>query len=44
MQPGDKFPAKLSLPDQTGAARSFKDLAQAQGLVIFVYSKDNTSG
>ncbi|MFH1059408.1 MAG: hypothetical protein V1797_12130 [Pseudomonadota bacterium] len=44
MQPGDQFPAKLTLPDQTGAAKFFKDLALARGLVVFVYSKDNTSG
>lgn len=44
MQPGDHFPAKLSLPDQSGAAKGFKDLALAKGLIVFVYSKDNTSG
>ncbi|MFZ5587356.1 MAG: peroxiredoxin [Thermodesulfobacteriota bacterium] len=44
MQPGDKLPAKLSLPDQTGAPKSFGDLSLGQGLVIFVYARDNTSG
>lgn len=44
MQPGDKLPAELSLPDQTGAPKSLGDLSLAQGLVIFVYARDNTSG
>jgi peroxiredoxin len=40
---GDKLP-KIDLPDQDGKKRKLKDLAGAKGLVLFVYSKDNTSG
>lgn len=43
LKPGDKLPA-FQLPDQTGLARSFKDLVGLKGLVLFVYSKDMTSG
>ena len=40
---GDKLP-KFKLPDQSGEPKTLKDLAGPQGLVLFVYSKDNTSG
>ncbi|MCB2225445.1 MAG: redoxin domain-containing protein [Desulfarculaceae bacterium] len=40
---GDKLP-KFKLPDQSGADKVFKDLVGKRGLVLFVYSKDNTSG
>ncbi len=41
--PGDKLPA-FELPDQTGLARSFKDLVGLKGLILFVYPRDMTSG
>lgn len=34
----------FSLPDQSGEEKTLADLAGPQGLVLFVYSKDNTSG
>ncbi len=40
---GDKLP-KIDLPDQDGKKRKIKDLAGPSGLIIFVYSRDNTSG
>ncbi len=43
LKPGDKLP-KIELPDQEGVKRKLKDLAGPQGLIIFVYSRDNTSG
>jgi peroxiredoxin len=43
LNPGDKLP-KIGLPDQVGEKRNLKDLAGPKGLVLFVYSKDNTSG
>lgn len=43
LKQGDRLPA-LNLPDQTGSPRALADLAGPKGLVLFVYSKDNTSG
>lgn len=43
LSPGDKLPP-FELPDQTGLARHFKDLAGLKGLVLFVYPKDMSSG
>ena len=43
LQVGDKLKA-FKLPDQSGKDRSLKDLSGKKGLVLFVYSKDNTSG
>ena len=43
LKPGDKLPL-FDLPDQTGRKRSLDDLAGPAGLVLFVYSKDMTSG
>lgn len=43
LNPGDKLP-KIDLPDQVGQKRKLKDLAGPKGLVLFIYSKDNTSG
>lgn len=40
---GSSYPEK-HLPDQSGKKRVFSDLAGPKGLVLFVYSKDNTSG
>jgi peroxiredoxin len=40
---GSSYPERY-LPDQNGKARKFSDLAGPEGLVLFVYSKDNTSG
>lgn len=40
---GDSLP-ELSLQDQAGAARDLADLTGRKGLVLFVYSRDNTSG
>lgn len=40
---GSSYPEK-HLPDQSGKNREFSDLAGPNGLVLFVYSKDNTSG
>lgn len=40
---GDKLP-KIDLPDQEGNKRKLKDLSGPKGLILFVYSKDNTSG
>ena len=40
---GDKLP-KFNLPDQSEMAKTFQDLVGKKGLVLFVYSKDNTSG
>ncbi|KMY68486.1 hypothetical protein AAU61_02115 [Desulfocarbo indianensis] len=43
LEPGHKLPP-LNLPDQEGVKRKLSDLTGPQGLVLFVYSKDNTSG
>lgn len=43
LKPGDALP-KFKLLDQEGKARSLADLTGPQGLVLFAYSKDNTSG
>lgn len=43
MQIADDIPP-FELPDQTGRPRSFADLKGPQGLVLFVYAKDHTSG
>lgn len=43
LEKGDKLP-EFKLPDQSGQAKSFKDLTGKKGLVLFVYSRDNTSG
>lgn len=43
LQQGDTFP-EFKLPDQTGKEKSFKDLTGKKGLVLFAYSRDNTSG
>ncbi|MCB2191957.1 MAG: redoxin domain-containing protein [Deltaproteobacteria bacterium] len=43
LQQGDALP-KFKLPDQSGQEKSFKDLTGKKGLVLFVYSRDNTSG
>jgi peroxiredoxin len=40
---GSSYP-ESHLPDQHGKARKFSDLAGPNGLVLFAYSKDNTSG
>jgi peroxiredoxin len=40
---GSSYPEK-HLPDQAGKTRNFFDLTGLEGLVLFVYSKDNTSG
>ncbi|HOO55516.1 MAG TPA: peroxiredoxin [bacterium] len=40
---GKKLP-EFSLTDQTEKEKSFKDIAGENGLVIYVYPKDNTSG
>lgn len=40
---GDKLP-KFSLPDQSGKKRSLKDVVGRQGVVLYTYPKDNTSG
>lgn len=43
LSPKDKLP-DFELPDQSGIPKSFKELAGPNGLILFVYSKDNTSG
>jgi thioredoxin-dependent peroxiredoxin len=43
LETGDKLP-KFKLPDQSGEAKAFKDLVGPKGLILFVYSRDNTSG
>ncbi len=43
LEQGQKLP-ELNLADQDGKTRSRADLAGPKGLVIFVYSRDNTSG
>ncbi len=40
---GSSYP-EMHLPDQAGKTRGFSDLAGPEGLVLFVYAKDNTSG
>ncbi|MEM9554546.1 MAG: peroxiredoxin [Acidobacteriota bacterium] len=40
---GERFP-DIDLPDQTGARRSFETLTAANGLVLYVYPKDDTPG
>ncbi len=43
LEQGDKLP-KFKLPDQSGRDQNFADLAGKNGLVLFIYSRDNTSG
>ncbi len=43
LKPNHRLPA-FKLPDQEGRVRGFKKTAGKRGLVLFVYSKDNTSG
>jgi len=40
---GDKLPV-FNLPDQSGRNNTYQDLTGPQGLILFVYVKDNTSG
>jgi peroxiredoxin len=40
---GSLYPER-HLPDQAGKATDFSDLTGREGLVLFAYSKDNTSG
>ena len=40
---GSSYPER-HLPDQAGKTSDFADLTGPKGLVLFVYSKDNTSG
>ncbi len=40
---GDKLP-KFKIDDQNGKARTIKDLAGKNGLILYAYPKDNTSG
>lgn len=40
---GKKLP-KFKLPDQSGQEKTYGDVTWRKGAVIFVYSKDNTSG
>jgi peroxiredoxin len=43
LKPGERLPG-FKLPDQTGRTRIFADLTGPEGLVLFVYVKDLTSG
>ncbi len=43
LETGSSYPER-QLPDQAGKTRNFSDLTGPKGLVLFVYSKDNTSG
>ncbi|MBV1717996.1 MAG: redoxin domain-containing protein [Desulfarculus sp.] len=43
LKQGDTLP-DFKLPDQSGQEKTFKDLTGKKGLVLFVYSRDNTSG
>ena len=43
IEAGAEMP-KFSLPDQSGEEKTYSDLAGPKGLVLFTYSKDNTSG
>lgn len=43
LKQGDKLP-EPGLADQTGETRTLGDLTGPKGLVLYVYSKDNTSG
>jgi len=40
---GDTFPS-FSLPDQDGKSRNLGDLAGKEGLILYVYPKDDTPG
>ncbi len=43
LAPGKKLP-KFKLPDQSGAEKTYADVTWRKGAVIYVYSKDHTSG
>jgi peroxiredoxin len=43
LQPDERLPG-FKLPDQTGRTRIFADLTGPEGLVLFIYVKDLTSG
>ena len=43
LQEGDTLPA-FELPDETGKTRSFDDLKGDNGLILYVYPKDDTPG
>lgn len=43
LQEGDTFPS-FSLPDQNGEAKTLADLSGVEGLVLYVYPKDDTPG
>lgn len=43
LEQGQKLP-QINLADQDGTMRGLADLAGPKGLVLFVYSRDNTSG
>ena len=43
MTNGDDFP-DFALPDQDGQLRRLADLAGSQGLILYVYPKDDTPG
>ena len=43
MEKGKKIP-KFKLSDQSGEEKQFADLAGPNGLVLYAYPKDNTSG
>ncbi len=43
VEEGKKIPA-FSLPDQSGEKKKLKDLAGEQGVILYVYPKDNTPG
>ena len=43
LEAGAKLP-KFKLPDQSEGQKTLKDLVGQKGLVLFVYTRDNTSG
>ena len=43
LQTGKKIP-RFKLPDQSGREKTLADLIGANGLVLYVYPKDNTGG
>jgi len=43
MEEGQKFP-EFSLPDQDGNEQTLSDLAGDEGLILYVYPKDDTPG
>lgn len=43
LEEGDQFPP-IELPDESGETRTLGDLAGAEGLVLYVYPKDDTPG